>query len=825
MSIQVGKADKAEKGDKAIASKLDKSKQTEIKEKLYNTKQVETSITILDSPEVDIVLEALLFISKYADLNKNNSVFLIKKGLIPKLTQNLSKNICILRLSLRLFTEVLNFEEALNEIDQEIYDETFLQITDMFIDHKDVHVRQYCIEILSKIAAMPRIAVLIFKIDLLSPVLENIKFSKNSTVQYYTLLLFFRLMDIPAAISAVPECNNYDPKKITSFKLSFLQDGFKTVHLVEKLLAIIMRDSREEQHEKAIQILLNCIQSEETSTYFIESIEFLELCQWIKTCHPKYLTPLIEVFLKLSSVPEIKQMLFDLSVEESVLYFFRYSNKFVINKTCQTVSNLTTHKYCCEQMLTPVIASTLLDILNRQNDEEDPYNEIALKTIFHFIRRYNRAIEIFMAKEFKPILLNYFLVKSKLIADESFAMVLEIIYRCLVHPLYQQEFISSELFVELLTLFKESTPSVSSLCCEILTSVLPTQDFRKCFLQKNGPKTFLNVMENCQDVELLTQILYFLFSSLVYEDVAMAFLHGGLIRSLRKFDEFLKSKIPLIKKVLNMALGYYLPIKFFEMGRLEVTEKLPNRFYLINGPWTAPFPFLDVLENIHVSPYQTIYVVDYSLEVVKENLPELKSQTSLLISKSYSKSFESSPSIKKSPENSNLTITSHDSGTFDINYGGISSDPYLPRYIYHIQKYEKYLQGDIQTRCRFLAEYIDTLLCGPKEHLTLPQKIHEYKLQIECLKNKLGNNIIPIGYLRLGFHCERALLFKALADKVSIPCSLVKGNLKIYWNEVAVFEGLDTDEKVKFYVVDLIEDLGNLMPVGSREANKYCNNN
>ncbi|KAF7285722.1 hypothetical protein GWI33_010142 [Rhynchophorus ferrugineus] len=842
MSKQTGKADQTEKNKSA---KLDKAKQSDIKEKVYNTKQVETSITILESPETDVVLEALLFLSKYADISKNNPVYLTKKGLIEKLVKNMDKNICILRLSLRLLAELLGFDEGLYEIDQEMYDETFLRITDMYIEHKDVYIRQYCVEILSKVATIPRIIVLIFKTDLLNPVLENMKVSKNAIILYHTLLLFYRLMDIPSAVSQLSECKNFDPnivihhinnddikisnivldiiEKMSSYGLPFIQESFKNVRLVEKVLSIIMKEETVDQHDKALNILKNCLACEETNNYFVESVEFLDLCQWVKTCHPRYLIPLIEVFLILTSMNEMKQTLFDLSVEESILSFFRYSNKILINKVCQAVSNMTTHKYCCEHMLTPVVAATLVDILNRQADDDDSQNEVALRTIYDFMKRNCKALDIFFQKQFKSTLLNYFFTKSMILKEDSFQMILEILYKYLVHPILQKEFLSSDLYKELLKLFQQSSTAISNLCCEILTYLLMVEEFRKSFLDNGGIRIFLDKVGNCEEVKLVTEMLYFVYSSLVYDDIAMAFLHGGLVSCLRDMGDYLISKIPLIKKVLLLAFNYYLPIKFFDSGRLEVIDKLPNKFYLIHGPWNGPFPFLDILERMFVSPYQTIYLVDFSYEV-DQNASSVNSQSSLTLSRSLKSSDYSVTNIN-SLDSLSIMLSASTPSVLDVNYGKISPDPFLPRYIYHIRKYEKFLGGSIQDRCKFLAEYVDTLLCGPRENLTLPQKIHEYKVHIECLKTKLGNNIIPIGYLRLGFHCERALLFKALADKVSIPCSLVKGNLKVYWNEVAAFEGVDTNEKVRFYVVDLIDNLGDLLLVGSREANKYCNLN
>lgn len=94
-------------------------------------------------------------------------------------------------------------------------------------------------------------------------------------------------------------------------------------------------------------------------------------------------------------------------------------------------------------------------------------------------------------------------------------------------------------------------------------------------------------------------------------------------------------------------------------------------------------------------------------------------------------------------------------------------------------------------------------------------------------QKKLGTNIVPIGYVRNGTHVERSLLFKAIADKVGVPASLIKGENGFMWNEVPMnlmTQGNlnNRNSALAYGVVDLVEDVGKIMLVGSDEANDYC---
>lgn len=78
------------------------------------------------------------------------------------------------------------------------------------------------------------------------------------------------------------------------------------------------------------------------------------------------------------------------------------------------------------------------------------------------------------------------------------------------------------------------------------------------------------------------------------------------------------------------------------------------------------------------------------------------------------------------------------------------------------------------------------------------------------LKSTLGSMVLPLGSLKIGMACHRALLFKVLADSVGIPCRLVKGKQYMGSNNVAMnFVKLDDGRE---YIVDLMADPGTLIP-------------
>ncbi|KAA8521282.1 hypothetical protein F0562_011972 [Nyssa sinensis] len=78
------------------------------------------------------------------------------------------------------------------------------------------------------------------------------------------------------------------------------------------------------------------------------------------------------------------------------------------------------------------------------------------------------------------------------------------------------------------------------------------------------------------------------------------------------------------------------------------------------------------------------------------------------------------------------------------------------------------------------------------------------------LRNSLNTIILPLGCLDVGLSRHRALLFKVLADKINLPCMLVKGSNYSGTDEGAV--NLIKIDNGSEYIIDLMGAPGTLIP-------------
>ncbi|XP_068861858.1 armadillo repeat-containing protein 3 isoform X8 [Aphelocoma coerulescens] len=120
-----------------------------------------------------------------------------------------------------------------------------------------------------------------------------------------------------------------------------------------------------------------------------------------------------------------------------------------------------------------------------------------------------------------------------------------------------------------------------------------------------------------------------------------------------------------------------------------------------------------------------------------------------------------------------------------------------------------------------LAQFVADKMGGPVEI----EKLHNFswELQISEIEFELKCNIVPIGKIKRGTFYHRALLFKVIADRMGINCSLVRGKYNRAWNEVKLVE--DSPKGLLLppqeYVVDLMFEPGCLMKQGTAKADQY----
>lgn len=91
----------------------------------------------------------------------------------------------------------------------------------------------------------------------------------------------------------------------------------------------------------------------------------------------------------------------------------------------------------------------------------------------------------------------------------------------------------------------------------------------------------------------------------------------------------------------------------------------------------------------------------------------------------------------------------------------------------------------VSLRAKMLARFVARQMSGIDSTGTgaIDRQLEVHLKQIkECLET----SVIPIGQLRVGSYLERALLFKAIADRICLPAAFVRGEYGVSWIEIAI---------------------------------------
>nr|CDS27652.1 armadillo repeat containing protein 3 [Hymenolepis microstoma] len=125
--------------------------------------------------------------------------------------------------------------------------------------------------------------------------------------------------------------------------------------------------------------------------------------------------------------------------------------------------------------------------------------------------------------------------------------------------------------------------------------------------------------------------------------------------------------------------------------------------------------------------------------------------------------------------------------------------------------------SDLKEKIRILAAEVVNYFGGPMAREDAYSSIDWQKItKYRCHFN---TNVVPIGLPESAGYRHRALLFKFVADKVGIVCRCVCGEYQIAYNTICIQN--KSMDKLAF-VVNLMENPGEIYPADSKEANDYC---
>ncbi|OAF70700.1 Beta-catenin-like protein [Intoshia linei] len=355
-----------------------------------------------------------------------------------------------------------------------------------------------------------------------------------------------------------------------------------------------------------------------------------------------------------------------------------------------------------------------------------------------------------------------------------------------------------------------------------LSCYLTDCDARKIFDDCNGS----SILENClnlNDINLIRYTSQALTVACNNESIVEKLVSSGVLSKLISIYKS-KSRTNIHTKLaIDRIFNFNLTVKFAYLDKLEETDIVTGLFVDVGRVRSLndKVKTLNELAEEEVNHKKPIILINPDNELCTDNYFEvhefyLEITINCLLRLNKILNMNEEEAMKFISDNKK-EVELMDISSFDLR---------LTSYIEHVMRNIQPLPT-LLDQVEALAMFVSKSMGGFVQSLSI--KDCKYQLNLSELRNSLNTNVIPIGLIFKGLQDYRAVLFKILADRLGISCTLERGKYNNYWNTLTVIlpEGQKTSSQrrkkmfTKDCIVDLVFHVGRLMDVTTTEAIKY----
>eukprot|EP01135_Chromosphaera_perkinsii_P006278 Nk52_evm7s485 gene=Nk52_evmTU7s485 len=301
-------------------------------------------------------------------------------------------------------------------------------------------------------------------------------------------------------------------------------------------------------------------------------------------------------------------------------------------------------------------------------------------------------------------------------------------------------------------------------------------------------------------------------------------LHVCSYRGLEKLRELSQPGNPIekfAKAALDKVLNQTLAAKYWLRGVLSGKNRICDRFYDCGqAKKGSSFYALSMLTRFSVDNRRPVILVDaqsdpefakYVSEVEQMEMDRRQKRELLnpLLSAGLVKPNPSTEPTEQKEDNEVVTMTDEERAIQEQKLQAAQEE---------LEKEIAIAANDVAEQARALAVFVSDQMGGviPRDKISS----FNFELPIATLKMQLKSNVVPIGMIKAGIFYHRGLLFKALADRIGLQCSLVRGEYGRAWNVISI-AGDEGELYPSDFIVDVMHVPGRLMKMHSVEAIEY----
>ncbi|XP_061852853.1 armadillo repeat-containing protein 3 isoform X2 [Colius striatus] len=767
------------------------------------SKTAATAVLMLRSPEEEVLAKACDALYKFASKGDENKVTLLGLGAVEHLYKLISHDDPIVRRNAIMVFGIMasnhDVKKLLRELD--VTNSLISQLT----PEEDVIIHEFATLCLAHMAVEYTSKVRIFEQGGLEPLIRLLgspdpDVKKNSVECIYLLVQDFQSRAAVRALNVIPPL------------LELLKSEYPVIQLLAlKTLEVISKD-RESRiilgENKGLDCLLKILETNEVSDLHVEALAVLGNC-----LEDVYTLQLIQQtgglkkllsFVGGSTVPDIqknaakaitkaaydsenRKILNEEEVEKCLTSLLEMCNDEVKVAACQAVSAMCDNvasKHACGLQGIP----QLVQLLSSDNEE---VKEAAVTALANLTAASpSNASAVAEAEGFGPLVNTLNAQRDGAVANAA-----AVLTDLATHEPFRVTIQSCGVMSALAEPLRSTNSLVQSKAASAVAAFACDADARTELRNAGGLGPLVELLHSNNE-EVRRNVCCAVMVCASDEPTAVELCRLGALNIIEGINLSTGRKNNFSEAALEKLLDNNLSQKYSQKGYLSSSNIITDGFYDC-GQIKPGVKFLS-LEELSMQELTDRRAIIFINAKAQENLAvEEKAQDSAYelavlspsVSRKSSKERSRKGKGKKEEEKSKEVIQITSKIQAEINLENSHWQPpadfILLDYINDASRTILPLTTN-REQVVTLAQFVAEKMGGPIER----DKLHDFswELHISEIEFELKCNVVPIGKVKKGTFCHRALLFKVIADRIGIGCSLVRGEYNRAWNEVELVD-------------------------------------
>ncbi|CAJ1082337.1 armadillo repeat-containing protein 3 isoform X1 [Xyrichtys novacula] len=762
---------------------------------LVEGKTPETVVLLLSSKEEDILIKACEAIHTFGEKGDENKVHLLGLGALEPLCQLITHNNKLVRrnavIALGVMATNSDVKNALKKMD------AIPSIIDKLSLEEDVVVHEFATLCLAALSVDFACKVQISDNKGFPPLIQLLS-SPDPDVQKNSLEVIFNLVQDYQGRVEVQELGGI-PLLLRLLKsdypviqhlvlrilhrVTFNEDSCKTFREeqgFEKMMDILSNTEFSDLHADALQVVSNCVSDSESLHLIQKSGGLRRLMDFVPSPNSSEIqSSALKCITGIARSSENRKLLHEQNIEKVLVELLSVLDVIMKTSICQAVSAMSLHPASKDSFRELGVIPAVVQLLN----EESLILKEAATQVLYSLTDCNQLNTHAVYEAGGHELLVQQLCGScpRTVANSAATlgnMAKQEVIRCSI--------LSHGAIQALVELLKSTNTQILVSTTHCLTQMTCDNEAREQLNSAEGLQPLVNLLHSYHK-EVLHNACRVINICASDRTAAVEMCRFGALEMLQEINQSVNQRSSLSELVMSNLLNSNLSIKYSLTGFLSSTDNISDDFYDAGKARKDQRVLtLEELSQQPVNQHHPVIVVNFT------SMPEQEEETKP----------EPIPEPKPPTEQPQKM-------TGDVSLQLLAQKA----------RESILLLADEREQYATLARLVSTAMGGPIK----VEKLHEFPwvLHISKLKFKLQSNVVPIGAIKMGIYCHRALLFKCLADSIGLSCTLVRGDYNRAWNEVFLSNGNLSRKESCCYIVDLMHHPGSLLKANSLAAEHY----